>query len=60
MLRLMEAESLVKFVELSDTIVSRCGMCHAREPLWDGMIEAPGGLLLETKNDIAGEIYSLE
>ena len=47
------ALELAKFVDLSDTIVSRCGMCHAREPLWDGMIEAPGGLLLETKNDIA-------
>ena len=47
------ALELAKFVDLSDTIVSRCGMCHAREPLWDGMVEAPGGLLLETKNDIA-------
>ena len=28
-------------------------MCHAREPLWDGLAEAPGGLFLETKNDIA-------
>ena len=54
---LMLAES---FDDISDIIVSRCSMCHAREPVWDGMISAPKGVFLETDHDIvrgAKEIY---
>ena len=54
---LMLAES---FDDISDIIVSRCSMCHAREPVWDGMINAPKGVFLETDHDIvrgAKEIY---
>ena len=35
-------------------------MCHAREPVWDGMLWAPKGFVLETPKDIARaakEIY---
>ena len=55
--RLMLAES---FDDISDIIISRCSMCHAREPVWDGMINAPKGVFLETDHDIvrgAKEIY---
>ncbi len=41
------------FGEVSDIIVGRCSMCHARAPLWDGMISAPKGVFLETSYDIA-------
>jgi len=40
------------FDDISDIIVSRCSMCHAREPVWDGMISAPKGVFLETDHDI--------
>ena len=29
------------FAEVGDIIATRCSMCHARAPLWDGMIGAP-------------------
>jgi len=48
------------FDDISDIIISRCSMCHAREPVWDGMINAPKGVFLETDHDIvrgAKEIY---
>ncbi len=48
------------FAETHDIILGRCSMCHAREPVWDGMLWAPKGVLLETKGDIARrarEIY---
>ena len=35
-------------------------MCHAREPVWEGLIVAPKGVMLESDTDIAGqarEIY---
>ena len=28
-------------------------MCHAREPVWDGIRWAPKGVLLETHGDVA-------
>jgi len=48
------------FDDISDIIISRCSMCHAREPVWDGMKNAPKGVFLETDHDIvrgAKEIY---
>ncbi len=38
-----------RIVEIMQT---RCAMCHAREPLWPGMIIAPHGVHLETAEDI--------
>lgn len=43
-----------------DVIQSRCSMCHAQEPVWDGIIAAPKGVLLEEDAQIAShalEIY---
>ena len=48
------------FEEAHDIVLGRCSMCHAREPVWDGILWAPKGVLLETKADIARnaqEIY---
>ena len=49
----LSALKSVKFLELTDTIIGRCAMCHAKEPLWDGLASAPGGLILETDYDVA-------
>ncbi|WP_282152603.1 urate hydroxylase PuuD [Ruegeria atlantica] len=41
------------FEEAHDVILGRCSMCHAREPVWEGILWAPKGVLLETEGDIA-------
>ncbi|WP_170362862.1 urate hydroxylase PuuD [Ruegeria arenilitoris] len=41
------------FEEAHDVVLGRCSMCHAREPVWDGILWAPKGVLLETEGDIA-------
>lgn len=41
------------FQEVSDIVLGRCSMCHAREPSWDGIHRAPKGILLETQGEIA-------
>ncbi|SEO75239.1 Uncharacterized membrane protein [Salinihabitans flavidus] len=41
------------FQEVSDIVMGRCSMCHAREPFYDGIHRAPKNLLLETRGDIA-------
>ena len=52
--------SASQFDDVRDTVLGRCSMCHANEPVWDGLIAAPKGVLLETDAQIARyarEIY---
>ncbi|WP_334064433.1 urate hydroxylase PuuD [Limimaricola cinnabarinus] len=42
------------FDEVEQIVVGRCSMCHAREPVWEGIRWAPKEVLLETRADIAG------
>jgi uncharacterized membrane protein len=41
------------FDEAVLTIQSRCSMCHAAEPVWDGVTTAPKGVRLDTPEEIA-------
>ena len=43
------------FDEVTDIVMGRCSMCHAAEPVWDGMHWAPKGVMLETPDQIATE-----
>jgi uncharacterized membrane protein len=38
--------------EVENVVLSRCSMCHAAEPLWEGIAVAPKGVLLETPAQI--------
>jgi uncharacterized membrane protein len=39
--------------EALQAIQSRCSMCHAGEPVWDGITQAPKGVRLDTPEEIA-------
>lgn len=41
------------FEEAYDTVLGNCSMCHAREPVWDGVRWPPKGVVLETVSDVA-------
>ncbi|MEM8629848.1 MAG: urate hydroxylase PuuD [Pseudomonadota bacterium] len=41
------------FTDAHDIVLGRCSMCHARDPVWDGIRWAPKGVYLETEGDIA-------
>ena len=41
-----------KFADVSNIVMSRCSMCHAAEPVWDGIPAAPKGVLLDTDEQI--------
>ncbi|SIS80335.1 urate hydroxylase PuuD [Paracoccus saliphilus] len=48
------------FDEVASIVAGRCSMCHAREPVYEGIYHAPKGLFLEAPSDIARaarEIY---
>jgi uncharacterized membrane protein len=42
-----------KFAAAYSTVTSNCSMCHAREPVWEGLRWAPKGVHLETESDVA-------
>ena len=48
------------FDRVHDIVLGRCSMCHAAEPVWEGMYWPPKGVRLETEHQIAlaaREIY---
>ena len=47
------------FEDVHDIMLGRCSMCHAREPVWEGILWAPKGVLLETEADIARNAKSI-
>ncbi|MGF0538846.1 urate hydroxylase PuuD [Agrobacterium sp. ES01] len=50
----------IHFDAARDVVLSRCSMCHAAEPVWEGVIRPPKNVMLETDAEIAAharEIY---
>ncbi len=43
------------FDDVVSIVQGRCSMCHAEEPVWDGIHWAPKGVVLETPAQIAAE-----
>ena len=41
------------FDRVHDIVLGRCSMCHAAEPVWEGLLWAPRGVRLETQAQIA-------
>jgi uncharacterized membrane protein len=49
-----------QFAHVRDTVMGRCSMCHSQEPSYEGIHEAPKGVMLDTDARIAEharEIY---
>ncbi len=44
---------VASFEEAYDTVLGNCSMCHAREPVWEGLMWPPKGVVLETEADVA-------
>jgi len=42
----------VDVAEVENVVLSRCSMCHAAEPLWEGITVPPKGVILETPQQI--------
>ncbi len=41
------------FADAASIVMGNCSMCHARDPVWPGLMWAPRGVYLETDGDIA-------
>ncbi|GIL02575.1 MAG: cysteine desulfurase [Alphaproteobacteria bacterium] len=42
-----------EFEAVREIVTGRCSMCHAREPVWEGIARAPRHVFLEEDDDIA-------
>ncbi len=42
----------VSFAQVEEVVIGRCSMCHAAEPVWEGVALPPKGVLLETPEQI--------
>ena len=51
--------SAAGFEDAYNTVQGNCSMCHAREPLWDGIRWAPKGVYLETEGDVARNAHMI-
>jgi len=47
--------SAAGFQDVVGIVQGRCAMCHAAEPVWEGMLWPPKGVVLETPAQIAHE-----
>jgi len=45
--------------EAGEIVLSRCSMCHAQSPAWEGIIAPPKGVRLETEADIRREARAI-
>ncbi|MFZ0606211.1 MAG: urate hydroxylase PuuD, partial [Xanthobacteraceae bacterium] len=41
-----------QFKQVADIVISRCSMCHATQPVWEGIPAAPKGIMLDTDERI--------
>jgi len=42
----------VAFAQAEEIVLARCSMCHAAEPVWNGIIVPPKGVRLDTPEEI--------
>jgi uncharacterized membrane protein len=40
------------YANVEEIVLSRCSMCHGAEPVWDGIVTAPRGILLDDAEHI--------
>jgi uncharacterized membrane protein len=46
------AAAPVTFRQVEEIVIGRCGMCHAADPVWTGIVRPPRGLMLDTPERI--------
>ncbi|MPZ10619.1 MAG: cysteine desulfurase [Kiloniellaceae bacterium] len=55
-----EVETAMLGLEVENVVLSRCSMCHAAEPLWEGLAVPPKGVVLETPGQIRAQARAIE
>jgi uncharacterized membrane protein len=45
--------------EIEEIVISRCSMCHAQSPVWEGIHAAPKAVTLENIGEIARQMEAI-
>jgi uncharacterized membrane protein len=48
------------FADAQEIVLSRCSMCHAAEPMWEGIVTAPRGVRLDNEEEIRRHARDIE
>jgi uncharacterized membrane protein len=54
------AEPKVTMAQVDEVVTARCSVCHMPEPVWDGFVAPPKGVLLDTPEHIALHAREIE
>jgi uncharacterized membrane protein len=49
----------IAFADAEEIVLTRCNMCHAREPVWDGISVPPKGVVLDTPAAIKAHAHQI-
>jgi uncharacterized membrane protein len=55
----MKLTKVAEFAAARDVVMGRCSMCHAADPVWEGVHFAPKGVMLETDAQIASHAHEI-
>jgi uncharacterized membrane protein len=50
----------VNFAAVQEVVLSRCSMCHAAEPVWEGIAVAPKDVMLDSDRRILDHARLIE
>ncbi len=48
------------FADATNIVLTRCSMCHAAEPMWEGIVTAPRGVRLDNEEEIRRHARDIE
>ena len=48
------------YAQAEEVVLGRCSMCHASEPLWEGIPVPPKGVMLDTPERIVQHARQIE
>ena len=51
---------IISFQEINNIIKYRCGVCHAKNPTFEGFEDPPGGIVFDTPEDIIKNIDKIK
>ena len=57
---IISSNEIINFSEVSNIIKYRCGVCHAKNPTFEGIESAPKGVIYDTSNDILQNVKKIK
>ena len=56
----LSSNEIISFIEVNNIIKYRCGVCHAKNPTFEGIENAPKGIIYDTAKDIIQNLKKIK